>query len=127
MNINTQRFYGSVTVYHEARGEPLYGQAGVAHVILNRAILRGLTIKEVVYQYKQFSCYNANKQPSITNYEALFTAENMFDRAIEERLYGFDFFGADHYHATYISQPSWARGMKSIVQVGHHIFYSSTG
>ena len=120
----SEEFYCANTVYHEGRGEPLYGQAGIAHVILNRAIIRKLTIKEVVFEPWQFSCYNNNKRPSITNYDAFITAMKMTQRAIDERLYGFNFYGADHYHATYMNPyPSWIHSMTKVAEVGQHIFY----
>lgn len=119
-----QKFYGAATVYHEARSEPVFGQVCVAHVILNRALIRHLSIKEVIYQPKQFSCYNENKYLPIDNYKSMVRAEKAFQRAIDERLYGYNLYGADHYHATYMDPyPSWSKDMKVVAQVGLHIFY----
>jgi len=120
-----QEILCAITVYHEARGEPLYGQCAVAHIILNRAIIRELSVEKIIYQPYQFSCYNNNKRPPITNYNAFITAQKMVQRAITERLYGFDFYGADHYHATYIKTPSWAKSMTCVGGAGQHLFYRS--
>lgn len=121
-----QKFYGAATICHEAANQPEFGQIGVGHVILNRAILRNLTIKGVVYQKKQFSCYNSNKQPPIEDYEAFIIAQMAFQKAIDERLYGYNFFGADHYHATYMDPyPSWITDMEVVAQIGQHIFYKA--
>jgi len=121
----TQDHWGAYTMYCECKGEPFYGQRGVAHVLMNRALIRELSIKEVALQPWQFSCFNHGKRPPVVNPEEMIKCEKMWNMAKTERLYGFSFFGADHYHATYIRQPSWARDMEFIVQIGLHIFYKS--
>lgn len=58
-------------VYHEARGEPLEGQAAVARVVMNRAKYPktfGDSICKVVYQKRQFS-WSANEKLSWTRHE----------------------------------------------------------
>jgi len=124
--MGADQFYCAATTYHEGRGEPLYGQEGIVHVILNRVIIRKLTVKGVVYEPYQFSCYNANKNPAITNYNAFIIADEIVDKVYTDRVMGFTFYGADHYHATYMDPyPSWAPTMTRVAIVGQHIFYRS--
>ena len=42
--------YLTLNVYHEARSEDQFAQTAVAHVTMNRAVERKLTIKQVVLQ-----------------------------------------------------------------------------
>lgn len=123
--MSTQDSWGIYTMYCECRGEPKYGQRGVAHVLMNRSLIRELAIKEVALQPSQFSCFNDGVRPPITNSEAYAICKEQWSMAREERLYGFSFFGADHYHATYIEPPYWTKDMEYIVQVGQHLFYKA--
>ena len=52
----------ALTVYGEARNQPIEGQVAVANVILNRLESRqwGSDIKSVCLARKQFSCWNEN-------------------------------------------------------------------
>ena len=47
-------FWASVCAYHEAQGEPLEGQVAVVQVIMNRAIKRRQSVKEVITADDQF-------------------------------------------------------------------------
>ena len=117
-------FWLAMNLYHEARGEPISGQVAVAHVVLNRAKTRGLTVKEVVLQRKQFSWANDGARPAVAEYEALLQCFESAMIALNERLEGKTLKNADHYHAKSVS-PSWARSMKVVAEIGDHIFYRS--
>jgi len=125
-----QKFYGAATIYHEAANQPVFGQVCVAHVILNRCLIRNMSVKEVVYEPAQFSCYNKNKNPPIDDYKSMVRAEKAFQRAIDERLYGYNYFDADHYHADYMDPfPEWSEHPE-MIRVSHvfsHIFYRWEG
>lgn len=49
-----------LTVYGEARGENVEGQIAVMNVIMNRSRKRGISIKQICLEPKQFSCWNPN-------------------------------------------------------------------
>ncbi len=125
---SSQKFYLAATVYHEARSEPIEGQIAVAHVILNRALKRGLSVQEVVFQRKQFSCYNHGKPP-IKDYHSFIAAMEAVERCMEERLHGKNLFGATHYmnervvKKRYGKLPSWSDTMKKVGVIGRHTFY----
>ena len=117
-------FWLAMNLYHEARGESVAGQVAVSHVVLNRAQKRGKSLKEIILQPYQFSWANSGARPKVGDYEALLQCFESAALALNERLEGKNFKGADHYHATYMDPyPSWAKDMKVIATVGNHIFY----
>lgn len=119
-------YYIVLTLYHEAGHEEVRGQAAVAHVVYNRTLLRDKTVKQVIYEPKQFSCFNEDKNPAMPSTRIVTVAEKIVKRVQRDRLKGYTFYGADHYHATYMDPyPSWSRDMVVVAQIGLHIFYRS--
>lgn len=108
----------TLTVYHEARGEPDIGQRAVAHVIMNRAERRGLTVKEVVLQPKQFSCFN-NEIKFPNHWGAVYKALKNITTAVQEE----DFTrGSTFYHNKSVN-PKWASRFELVEEIGNHKFY----
>ena len=125
----------AITVYGEARGEPLLGKIAVAHTINNRVKDNRWpnTVVGVCLQPKQFSCWNENDpnceiltrklwqlkstDTSYTWKECLFSAFGVVRDYIKDLTEG-----ANHYHTNSI-HPSWAKQMVKTVEIGHHIFY----
>jgi len=118
-------YWIALCLYHECRGEPQEGQIAVAHVIMNRAIKRGKSVKEIIQQPKQFSWLNDGRPDDVVDHDAFVLCMESVVLARNERLEGKNFFGADHYFADYIDQPSWAKNMTFIRKVGRHLFYRS--
>lgn len=114
----------AVSIYHESRGQPRWGQAAVASVILTRAANPwrwGRTACEVVIPV-QFSYLTPRRGfAPIRNRAAWAEAVEI---AAEVLLSGPDprLGGSDHYHATYVD-PRWNRSMDHIAQIGDHIFW----
>ncbi|ACB94506.1 cell wall hydrolase [Beijerinckia indica] len=117
-------------IYFEARSEPEEGQAAVAQVVLNR-VSSGLypaSICGVVYQNRQhyhgcqFSFACEGKSLKITEPDAWRTALKVADSVTEGRTYLADIGGSTHYHANYV-RPRWAKALKKMDVIGHHIFY----
>lgn len=96
----------------EARGESFEGQAAVAEVIYNRCVNRGLTVKEVIWQEKQFA-YPYSGEISGETKEAVAA---IFDYG----LLNLD--GAEYFHADRMI-PYWAKDMQEVCHIGGHIFY----
>ena len=113
----------AVCVYHEARGEPEEGKIAVCHVIMNRVIKRGKSIKEVVLQPYQFSWANGGARPAINDYDSLEQCYQACIKCFDERAEGKTLERADHYFADYIKTPSWAKNMKKIKKIGRHVFF----
>lgn len=121
--MNQQIFWLAINIYHEARGESLEGQIAVGHVVMNRALKKHKTCKEIILQPWQFSWHNGNAFPPITDYDALRASCNAAEDVIEERLDGKNLFMADHYFNPHVVLPDWAKNMTLIKRIGNHDFY----
>jgi spore germination cell wall hydrolase CwlJ-like protein len=117
-------------IYFEARGETEEGQAAVAQVVLNR-VSSGLypaSICGVVYQNRQrrnacqFSFACDGRPLRVAEPEGWLTAVRIADEVAAGAIYLSDIGGATHYHANYV-RPRWARSLKKMDVIGHHIFY----
>lgn len=127
------RFILGLTIWREARNQPLVAMVGVASVIMNRAKDRRWpdTVHEVCLQAKQFSCYNAGdpnavKFPQIGatgDWEAWMRVASAIDEAVEK---GNDVAnGANHYHSIPAGSPlpRWADAKKVVAKHGAFTFY----
>ena len=112
-----------ITLYHEARSEPISGIVEVGHVILNRSERRQKTIKQIVLASKQFSCFNRGTEQPISETAGIVkTAAAMFQLFLS-RLSG-KYTSADHYHR-YDVNPYWDDEMSYLGQIGDHQFFDS--
>jgi spore germination cell wall hydrolase CwlJ-like protein len=120
-------------VYFEARSETELGQLAVAKVILNRVKDPAYpkSICGVVYQGSgsrnscqfSFACDGLPddvKQPGAWAHSK-YIAQKAIAGDESMRAIG----SATNYHADYVN-PRWARNMKRLIKIGHHIFYSDT-
>ena len=117
-------------IYFEARSESEAGQAAVAQVIFNR-VNSGLyptSICGVVYQNRQrhnacqFSFACEGKSLKITEPEPWAVAVRIADAVTSGETYSPGVGGSTHYHANYV-RPRWAKKLKKMDVIGHHIFY----
>ncbi len=114
----------ALNVYWESRGQPLAGQAAVAHVTLNRVAAPGFpaSVCKVVYQGCQFgwTCDGRPKTP--TDAGAWEQAQAVARRAAagERDPTG----GALYFHHVQ-ERPAWARGRYGQrIVIGHHVFFN---
>lgn len=117
------------TIWGEARGETIEGRIAVANVVMNRVADPRWpgSVRGVVLQPKQFSAWNeddpnrrqllevTDENPVFR--ECLAVAQAAVDGQLED-LTG----GANHYFATWIDLPDWARSMAGTVAIGAHRF-----
>lgn len=131
-----------LTVYGEARGEPIEGQVAVGCVIRNRLHdtkkRYGTRYRDVCLKKMQFSCFN----PSDTdpNFRAVLRAAQTLlekgtpDDALEQAAWvalGIhqhaltdNTKGANHYHTAALTpRPAWAQSYIPVTQKGAHVFY----
>jgi spore germination cell wall hydrolase CwlJ-like protein len=114
----------AITIWQEARGEPVAGKIAVGEVIRNRMRRYNRTVAEVVLAPLQFSGFNTkdpNRVPSFLLDDsdplvqdcqsAWFASEalNLTD-------------GASLYFNPDIVIPSWAARMIPTIKIGHHQF-----
>ena len=120
-------------VYFEARSESELGQLAVAKVILNRTKDPAYpkTICGVVYQGSgsrnscQFSFACDGIADDVRQPAAWANAKQIAQRAIAGTKGMNVMSTATNYHADYV-RPKWAKSMKRLIKIGHHIFYSDT-
>lgn len=141
---------GARTVYGEARGEPLIGKIGVAHVIMNRVVTDlwndrkgdwwGEGVEQVCKKTGQFDCWKTTDKNfwiigkvdfsdrDFAECHAIFTlvwlARN--GRAYLPRDFTNDpTFGSCHYKRRDIPWPKdWGPVRASTVELGNHSFYA---
>lgn len=128
-----------LTVWGEARGEPIGGRIAVCWVIRNRAEHRNQTIQTVCLARWQFSCWWGNDANALAVRDRAFrvlTGEVIPDAAwlhtlqvAHQVLVGAvaDPTGqADHYLTTALYDdaacPTWAKTMPVAERIGRHIF-----
>lgn len=106
-------------IYYEARGEPLAGQAAVAHVILNRwrSVRFPSSICGVVDQPGQFT-FRAGR-PESRHPGQWARAQQVAAKVVAGELAN-PVGGALFFHADYVA-PGWRR--PRVAEIGNHIFY----
>jgi spore germination cell wall hydrolase CwlJ-like protein len=125
----------ATAIYFEARGEPMKGELAVAQVVINRLKNPAYpnTVCGVVYQNKnmrnacQFSFACDGIPDRITDATSWKRAQTLAKRVLnEDDWWNADVGSSTHYHATYV-KPRWARTMKKMQKLGHHVFYKTYG
>ncbi len=120
-------------IYFEARSETELGQLAVAKVILNRVKDPDFpkSICGVVYQGsgRRNSCQFSFACDGLPDDVRQPTAWANSKRIALKAIAGDQSIGAvgtaTNYHADYVN-PKWAKSMKRLIKIGHHIFYSDT-
>lgn len=128
------------TLFGEARGEPLVGQVGVVHVVLNRLRTPGWwsrqkgdgipddTVAAVCRDPWQFSCWNPS-DPNRAKLLALTPADSIYrilrnsvEAVVLRGLHPDPTGGATHYKR-FDWKAAWAAGRTPTVRLGVHEFY----
>jgi len=124
-----------LTIWGEARGEPIEGKIGVACVIRNRVVAhyRGaVTYAQVCQAHEQFSAWSDEAVAMAAEQKALAGGApdatlllcREIAKAIMANLIPDITRGANHYYATTIAPPSWAVGQPLLVALGRQRFYN---
>jgi len=127
----------ALNIYHEARGEPLAGQIGVAHSVLNRMADSRYpdTACEVIKQAKyhgwdminpiryqcQYSWFCDGLSDKPQDGKAMLEATILAQHVLAGKSIDITE-GATHYHADYV-HPYWADEMTTTIKLGSHIYY----
>ena len=121
----------ALTVYYEARSQPLIEQVAVAQVVLNRVNSPHYpnNVCAVVYENHypnqlhkcQFSFMCDGVAETYPDTEAWVQANQIASLVLSPTLPDL-VEKATHYHADYVS-PYWASTLTKVAQVGRHIFY----
>lgn len=116
------------TVYLEAQGEGVKGQKDVAKVILTRAHERNMTIKEVVLEDRQFSCWDTYNMtgdlPTISYIHVFADIFPVVYDAINEWTNGDNAQRANLYYNPSKCNPAWADSplVTKLFDEGNHTF-----
>jgi len=128
MILISDRVWGIVTLWAEARGESFEGQVAVAEVIQRRTALRLFshgTIGSTVLWPLQFSCWNA-RDPNRDRLATLDDEDPVVQsviRAWERAEEGPAVVpGATHYFNPKIASPVWGQTMTVVANLGSHRF-----
>lgn len=128
-----------LTLWGEARGEPVEGKIAVANVIRNRMRATGKTAKEICLAPWQFSCWNGgdrngqevamagtimllggNIVPKAQLKECEWIADGILNDLVNDNSKG-----AKHYMTLdcfRLNKPQWAAQMQIVATIGHHVF-----
>lgn len=121
----------AILVWGEARGEDNHGKLAVATVVTNRVALSGKSLKDVILQKYQFSCFNRNDP----NYSKLLTAGDdviLWANCYKAAYYAVNckeddiVFGATHYITIDLlksNPPKWIKKMQETIRIGRHVFF----
>lgn len=133
--INSLSMYDvmALTMYGEARGEPIQGIVAVANVIKNRATAWKKTITEICLQPEQFSCWNSNDPnypqliglihavPNDAFTQCRYIATGVITSQIHDNTRG----ALNYVTISLLNSgmaPSWAKNMKNQVVIGSQMF-----
>ena len=120
----------ALNVYHEARSEPLQGQAAVAHVVLNR-VASGRWPDDVCsvvhqgYEKGRFKCqftWYCDCKPDEPKEILAWAKSVMVANQVLTGVVPDVTNGATHYHARYVN-PYWSASLSKTVTYGSHLFY----
>jgi spore germination cell wall hydrolase CwlJ-like protein len=106
-----------LTIIFESRGESFEGQVAVASVIKTRMYIKGKTSFQIVTAPHQFSCWDKHGKPTQKHVPTAKEIETAW-KAWKIATVG----AYDHYYATSIKPPYWAKHCKQQKRIGRHIF-----
>lgn len=128
-------------LYWEGRNQSVNGMNGIAHVIMNRVASPyfpdtvcgvvhqgprdGSKISKYRCQFTYFCDGKGDSYPVNNNLDEVVAAEKA-DLVAEDVMYNGTTDttnGSDHYHASYINAPYWAKYEIKIATIDTHIFY----
>jgi spore germination cell wall hydrolase CwlJ-like protein len=107
----------SLTMYHEARGEPIPGQVAVGYVLYRRADFNPKNICSETYRAAQFEWTKKTKH--VPDYKTLKPFVILSEKIIRQQIKDSSK-GASYFHSTALPN-QW--GMKPKVIIKNHVFY----
>ncbi len=125
MDLITSLFWLSLNTYFEARNQSNLGQKAVVHVVLNRARVRRLSVKQVLFQQRQFSwtLKGDPQKKTVHDLEALFICTQNTVEAINEDLNGDTFSDIEYYFNPDFTRPKWANKLTKVFTIKDDVFY----
>ena len=113
-------------VYFEAENQPQPAREMVCHSILNRAVKRKLTYKEVVREKGQYSWYNKRVIPPVKNGLVFIECAQAVLKSYFNHSFGYNYGGVDHFFSDDIEEPYWVPSMsEKLGKVGAFYYFRS--
>lgn len=113
----------SMNIFHESRGEPVFGKYAVAQVTMRRARWNQKRVCTEVYRPHQFEWTRKGKlHPSKIDSNQWKVSLAIARTVLSGRMPKDFSRGATHFHAVTI-KPQWAYRLDRKVRIGNHIFY----
>lgn len=133
MVIATAALCMAITIFHEARSEPIMGQYAVALVVLNRAGKDRQLVCRAAFEKRQFSWTNAGVKKTKAGWKidpylepkdvyAWWLARRIANTTLSGKMIDFTG-GATFYHTTKV-HPPWRLAMVRTKKIGNHLFYT---
>lgn len=122
MILSAAAFCLALTVYTEARGEPVAGQQAVALVVMNRSDWTDSRVCKTIHAKGQFPWAKPGmKAPHDKKAwaHAQKVAHNVLDGDVDDFTHGATYFLGKG------ERPAWRRKMKYVMTVGGHRFYAT--
>lgn len=130
----------ALTVWGEARGEPIEGQIAVASVVRNRALRLGYEWVRVCLANGQFSCFNENDpnlpkilmaaenllspEPTLLLAQALWIADGVIKGVVRDNTRGSqNYLTTDLLHSE--KAPRWTFDRPILAVIGGHSFLTA--
>lgn len=134
----------ALTIFGEARGEPIQGQIAVGCVIRNRVNKRKKTYQEICLAPLQFSCWNKDdpNRPVLEEWaqklifgeeikqaflnQAIWIAQGIVNERIIDNTRNSDHYLTNELYAQKLASPSahWAKNLNMKTIIGRHTFLS---
>lgn len=114
-------YFMTEAIYFEARSEPLDCQVAVGYTIMNRVKKRKLTIKQVVWQRKQFSYTHDGKSEKMFEVKALQIAKFIAILVLEGDATDLTE-GGEYYHNYKIVDWKFKSSYTNTIRCGSHQF-----
>lgn len=113
-----------LTLFFEARNQPIEGQVAICHVVLNRAEQRGTSPLEEIQRPFQFSWTIDGIQLDelMNDPESLEKAIRASTQCLKERVEGKTFGLSTHYYNPKQASPGWRKNMVVVKRIKDHIF-----
>ena len=115
-----------MTVYFEARGEPIEGQVAVFRVLENRARLRKIPLYEVCLEKRQFCVWNNTTPSNVRWGKKLQRFSERLDEALKRPCDSFLKIATHFHNPKKVGDPNYYFDPRCIHlgAIGDHVFYA---
>lgn len=113
-----------LTIFHEARNQPIEGQVAVCQAVLNRTEVKHKSAYEVIEQPWQFewTINGVDLQALGNEPQSIKRAVKAATICLERRISGNTMAGVTHFYNPEYANPPWIKSMTVVAKIQDHIF-----